>query len=122
MPDSISHPSYLEEGRRLRWSYNSQLIDRVFDSPVKAVPLQSGSGLLVVEPASNDAPNNAIILNGDGSLRTRVKNPEAGTGAICFGDAYYVRDELTLIICFASWQMACVVDEAGKVVRTYEAR
>lgn len=87
---------------------------------MKVLPLKSGNGLLVVEPAGSDAPDMAVILNGDGSLRVRIKNPEARNGAICFGDAYYVEDELTLIICFSSWQLACVIDEDGNVLRTYE--
>ena len=80
------------------------------------------TGLLVVEPAGDDAPDTAVILNADGTQRAKVKNPEARDGAICFGDAYYVEDELTLIIYFSSWQMACVIDEEGIVVRTYETR
>jgi hypothetical protein len=122
MKSNISDITYYEDNRGIRWTHNSCRVERLFNSPVKAVAFQVGSCLLVVEPASDDAPDNAIIINGDGSLRTRVKNPEGSKGAICFGDAYYVKDELTLIICFSSWQMACVIDEGGQVIRTYETR
>jgi hypothetical protein len=122
MASNISDISYSAGNKAISWVYNMQPVERLFANPVKAVPLKSDTGLLVIEPASSDAPDTAVILNGDGSLRTRVRNPEARDGAICFGDAYYVKDELTLIICFSSWQMACVIDEEGHVVRTYETR
>jgi hypothetical protein len=122
MKNSISDITYYENDRGLRWIHGTRHVERLFPTPVKAVALQDGTGLLVVEPASDDAPNNAIIINCDGSVRTRVNNPEKDNGAICFGDAYYVQDELTLIICFSAWQMACVIDESGNVVRTYESR
>lgn len=121
MPSELSEIVCSESGRRIRWTYRNRPIECVFGSPVKVIPLQNGRGFLVVEPAG-EPPDNAIILNPDGSQRTRVKNPEAANGAICFGDAYYVGNELTLIICFASWQMACVINETGKVIRTYETR
>ena len=122
MPGSISDITQFGENRGLRWSHDMQLVELLFDSPVKAVLLRRGTGILVVEPAGGHAPDTAIILNPDGTLRARVKNPEGINGAICFGDAYYVEDELTLIICFSSWQMACVINEVGEVLRTYETR
>lgn len=122
MKSNMSDVTYFNGNRGLRWSCDARLIEQRFRNPVKAVALEDGSGLLVVEPASNDAPDNAIILNRDGSLRVRIINPEGNNGAICFGDAYYARSELTLIICFSSWQMACVIDGSGEVVRTYETR
>ena len=122
MSNSISDLTNFAGNKGLRWLHDMQPTERLFGTPVKAVLLKSGTGLLVVEPAGDDAPNTAVILNADGTQRARVKNPEARDGAICFGDAYYVEDELTLIICFSSWQMACVIDEEGTVVRTYETR
>jgi hypothetical protein len=122
MKNKLSDVTYSNDNRELQWTCDGCPIERVFRNPVKAVALEDGTGLLVVEPASDDAPNNAIIMNCDGSLRTRIKNPEGDNGAVCFGDAYYVQRELTLIICFPSWQMGCVIDENGNVVRTYETR
>jgi len=122
MKSKISDLNYYDSHHGIRWTNGCQTIERVFLNPVKAVAFQDGSGLVVVEPASDDAPNNAIIMNCDGSVRARIKNPEGNDGAICFGDAYYVQEELTLIICFLSWQMACVINENGDVVRTYETR
>jgi hypothetical protein len=122
MKIKMSDVTYYNDNRGLRWTCDARPIEQLFRNPVKAVALEDSSGLLVVEPASDDAPDNAIIVNCDGSLRTRIKNPEGNNGAICFGDAYYVRSELTLIICFSSWQMACVIDGNGNVVRTYETR
>ncbi len=87
-----------------------------------SVPFKNGTGVLVVEDASNTTPDNAVILNSDGSVKTRIRNPEARNGAIYFGDAYYVNDELTLIVAFSSWQMACVIDEIGNIIRSYETR
>jgi hypothetical protein len=114
--------TYFANNSGLRWTIDKKSVEKRFSTPVKAVQLNDGSGLLVVEPASDEAPNNAIILNVDGSLRTRIKNPESSNAAICFADAYYVRDELTLVIAFSSWQMGCVIDVDGNVIRTYEMR
>jgi hypothetical protein len=119
---SIEKLEQFEDGLGLRWIANGTKFEHRFISKVIAVPLRSGTGILVVEPAGDEAPHNATILLADGHEMKRIRNPEASNGAIGFGDAYYVRDELTLFIFFASWQMGCVINEEGDVLRVYESR
>ena len=93
-----------------------------FEEEIIATPTRDGSGIVVVYQRGYNAPHNAIFINRDDSHRITIKNPEAKNGAIAFSDVYYVGNELTLIISFQSWQMACVIDTNGNVIRTYETR
>lgn len=78
--------------------------------------MKSGDHLLVVDIASEDGPHNAYILKPDGSIQTRIRNPEAGNGAICFCDVFYIEEELSLIVAFGSFQMRCIIDEFGNTM------
>jgi hypothetical protein len=118
----VSKFQILSNGCQLRWMHNQEIVDLHFSNPVLAVPFLTGNGVLVVELGSSAAPDNAVIFNSDGSMRTRVTNPEGKNGAVAFCDAYYVKNELTLFIAFQSAQMGCVIDEAGNVLRVYETR
>ena len=86
------------------------------------MPLKSGSGILVVYRASDDAPHNATLIDANGVIRKRIENPEAKNGAICFCDAYYIGEDLTLTIAFASEQMRCYISEQGQVLKVTESR
>lgn len=113
---------YFSERKAFSWIENGMRFNFQSENPLVAVVLKSGSGFLVVEPASSKAPHNAMILDSQGYEVARIMNPEAANGAICFSDAYYIHEELTLFIAFSSWQMGCVIDENGVVLRTYESR
>lgn len=113
---------YTPGGKGFKWETSSGPHEYKSIHPLVAVPLRGGKGFLVVEPSGSDAPHNAIIIDMEGSERRRIENPEAKNGAICFSDAYYINEELTLFIAFDSWQMGCVVNDDGRFIRTYEAR
>ena len=85
------------------------------------VLLSDLSGFLIVH-SPKDNPNNAVIVNTDGSERVRICIPSDLCDAICFGDAYYLQNELSLILFAKSWQLCCVIDEHGTIVRRYEMR
>ena len=108
--------------RVITWTRGQSRHQVSFDWPVMAIPFADGSGIAIVNEKGENAPDNAEIINEDGSSRKTVKNPEAKNGAIAFSDVYYVGDELTLIISFQGWQMACVINSSGDVIRTYETR
>lgn len=105
----------------LTWTFHEKAIRKRYPGPVTAVPLQSGLGVLVVEPPAA-GPDNAIILRPDGSLLTRIVNPLGERGAVCFTDAGYEGTELTLITRLPGLEVACVVDDGGELIRTLEVR
>ena len=119
---TIENVTCFEGKRGVRWIAGGRTVERRFQTDVILVPLRSGNGILVVEPAGDGAPDNAFIIGPDGSVMKQIRNPEAGSGAIAFGDAYYVGHELTLFISFPSRQMGCVITETGDVTRLYESR
>ncbi|BCU78004.1 hypothetical protein [Luteolibacter sp. LG18] len=122
MNDFISELKYIGDRQGLEWFFERARHQLDFEHQIVAVLLGSGRGILVVEPASDDAPHNAIIYDAVGAIRRRMQNPEAGNGAICFCDAYYIGDDLALTIAFSSCQMRCFIDEAGEVLKIVESR
>lgn len=104
----------------VRWRSNGSSVEKRYDRPARAAALASGSGVLVVEPTSY--PNNAVIYNANGSMRSRLHNPDPQEGQSAFIDVYYINDELTVILGSRSGQMACVFDESGVLLRSYETR
>lgn len=110
------------EGKTLSWRHNGSLIEKSYPYPVYVLALDDESSILVVEPDNEHSPDNAIIFNEDGSEKSRIINPCKGEGAICFGDAYYVNGEPTLISVTNRVPYACVVNSAGDIVRVYETR
>ena len=118
----ISNLEYREGRQGCDWVFADKKYSLESENPLVVVPFNGIDRMLVVEPGSDEAPHNAIIIDGSGNYISRVKNPEASNGAICFSDAYYVSDELTLIIAFSSFQMACVVDSEGDIQKRRETR
>ena len=101
------------------WISSGNVIKKNFGHEIYAVLLKSNQRVLIVELKRNK--DNAVILNADGSLHCRIKNPDPQ--AICFGDAYYINDELTLISRRSDASMlGVVIDENGKLIRAYETR
>ena len=120
--DSISKFRYLGDREGFEWSCGDVYHQRRFGWKVVAVPLKSGKGILVAEPASPHAPHNATILDADGNIRSRVMNPKVAYGAICFCDAFYEGENLRLTIALSSMEMNCYIDEEGRVLKVTEAR
>lgn len=101
------------------WEYSQNIIKKYFGFEIYAVLLKSNQRVLVVELKREK--DNAVILNADGSEFCRINNPDPQ--AICFGDAYYINEELTLISRRSDASMlGVVIDEDGKLVRVYETR
>ena len=72
MSDSISKFVYVGDRQGFEWSFGDAHHHREFENQIVAVPLKSGNGILVVEPASDDAPHNATILDSSGDVRTNA--------------------------------------------------
>jgi hypothetical protein len=88
--------------------------------PSRALVLNDGSGVVVVEPRRNGGSNSLVIFNSDGSERFRMGVPDEGRA---FHDVYYVGEELTAIVAFLTVDFAYVLDSTtGEVVRSYEIR
>lgn len=101
------------------WVYLNKIIKKSFDSKIIAILLNCQQKVLVIELKKNK--DNATIFNPDGSEFRRIYNPDLQ--AVCFGDVYYIKDELTLISRRNDASMvAVVIDENGNIVRTYETR
>jgi len=113
---------YLEGRLGFCWKSNGLDYKHVSATPIVAVPLKDKTGILLVDPASQEAPHNAVILNADESMRIRIRNPKETDGAICFSDAYYINEKLTLFIAFRTEQMGCVIDSHGNVEKVFESR
>lgn len=104
------------------WVFDGKTYSMESSNPLVVVPFQTENKFLVVDPASDEAPHNGIIIDAKGAELNRIINPESTNGAICFSDAYYVNDELTLVIAFSSFQMACVIDKEGGVQKIRGSR
>ena len=108
-------------GSSVMWTSHGLSVEKIYGGPISAVALSDGSGVLVIEPFV-DQPDNAVILNEDGSERVRVDNPLGDRGAICFTEAGYEGEALILISRLRGLEMACVIDEEGNNLRQYEIR
>ncbi len=101
------------------WVFSGNIIKKSFNFNIYAILLQSMEKILIIELRRQK--NNAVILNADGTEHRRIINPESE--AICFGDAYYIKNELTLINRKRDATMSgVVIDEDGNIIRIYEKR
>ena len=101
--------------------YNGEVIKKATNGRVISLPTRGGN-VLVLFISKDEGADNAVLYAPDGNMITRIHNPLKNEGAICFDDAYYVGNELTLIAGLRDRRVACVVDEAGDVKRLYETR
>lgn len=111
-PDNSSFVSWRNKGEVIKKTTNGRLI---------SLPTRGGN-VLVLFISKDEGADNAVLYAPDGSMITRIHNPLKNEGAICFDDAYYVGNELTIIIGLRDRRVACVVDEEGEVKRLYETR
>lgn len=116
---NITEFKHSENSAFVGWVYSGNIIKKIFNFDIYAILLRSQQKVLIVE--LNGRQDNAVILNADGSEYRRIKTPNSQ--ALCFGDVYFVNDELTLISRRRDASMtAAIIDENGNLVRTYEAR
>lgn len=107
------------DSRFVGWVYSDVIVKKEFDYNIYALLFNSFQKVIVIE--LKNAKDNATIFNGDGSEFKRIQNPDPQ--AVCFGDVYYVKNEITLISRRRDASMlAVVINENGDVIRTYEAR
>ena len=104
----------------LKWRSGKKTVEVSFACKIVFHLLKDETHLLVVELDKASSPDNALILNSDGTKHARIKNPVEG--AICFKDGYYVNNDLTLIATLGHLDIAWVIDMEGRVERTYETR
>lgn len=104
-----------------RWVYGGKIIDISNQGRVIAL-LKKDSRVLIVHIDRAFGRNNAFIYSAGGSVEKKIAIPEAVSEAICFDDAYYDGEDLTLIAASKERRVACVINENGDVVRMHEVR
>ncbi len=115
----ISEFHHPEGSTFVGWIYSENIIKKSFNSEIYAILLKCLQKVLIIELKKEK--DNAILLDGYGNLIRRIKNPDSQ--AVCFGDVYYINDELTLISRRSDASMlAVVIDEKGNLVRVYETK
>lgn len=118
----ITNVKFENDGKTISWEYQGLPITKSYDFNAYFVVSKKNDYIVVVEPDNSFSPDNAVIFNPDGSEKKRITNPCRDKGAICFGDIYYVLDNITLIsICNAAYY-ACKMNNDGDIVKIYETR
>src|SRR5689334_16711692 len=79
------------------WLYNDQRIEKRYRYPIqRALPLNDGSGVAIVEPYQEGSVNNAVVFNADGSERFRLTSRLPDHYKSFYTDIYYVEGILTV--------------------------
>lgn len=108
-----------EKSRFIRWQFNKKAVQLQFNYKFQVIQLLNLNGIVLIE--YNGSRNNATIYNSDGTIKCKVMNPDFRS--LCFYDVCYIGEELTLIMEFKGGiQKSCVIDEDGRIIRTYETR
>ena len=109
----------------LEWTHKGDPVKIDLNIPIEnALPLKDGAGIAVVlDPQNQLNPNNALIINLDGSIRFRLRKPDSHDRDASFYYFNYVQGELTVILASLTRDFAYVVDpETGQFIRHYETR
>jgi hypothetical protein len=122
-PDDMSISDFQspENATYVRWKHAGRVVYKQYPAVVRALVLASQERVVVVEPYQQH-PNNAVIYKADGTPWLQLTNPLSARGSICFMYPCYVGSELTLAAALPDIQYACVFDENGRCLRTYEMR
>ncbi len=107
--------------RTVLWEYNGKHISKNYEYVIYSLNVNN-EYVVIVEPDNKFSPDNAVIYNSDGNERVRVTNPFKNKGAICFGDVYYVKNEIALVSITRRANYICIIDIDGNVQRTHETR
>jgi hypothetical protein len=108
----------------VNWICNGRLVSKTYRFPVRnAVPLKDGTGVAVVEPFDEKGRENAVVFNGDGTERFRLKFPLPEPYGNCFDQIYYVGEKLTAFANLRGNDFAYELNpQTGEVLKTYETR
>ncbi len=109
-------------GKTIAWDYQGSRLNKNYNFNIYFVVSKSNDYIVVVEPDNSFSPDNAVIFYPDGAEKKRIINPCRDKGVVCFGDAYYVVDEITLISICDRANYACALNSDGDVVKVYETR
>ena len=101
------------------WVYDGQKIVKGTNGRLIAIKTHAGN-ILAVHIDKSYGSDNAFLYGPDGTVLRKIVNPVER--AVCFDDVFYTNYELTLISGSASKRVACVIDESGNLIRTYETR
>jgi len=118
---TISSLSLQDDEKTVAWVSSGVDQRRRYGDSVRAQILGDKSGIVVLEPYVGD-PNNSIIVNPDGTVRRRIKNPHGASGGIWFLDLYRENGDVILLIAHRGSQYACVLDKAGNIAHIRESR
>ena len=112
------------DSTEVRWNHAGEEVVRRYAMPIlKAIALNDGSGVAIVEHPDEAGRDNAVVLNADGSLRFRIKLPAPASSGYAFWELYYVGTELTAFAAISGGDFACVIDpSSGEIMRKYETR
>jgi hypothetical protein len=108
----------------VRWLCNGKPIEKTYSHPIRsAIPLADLSGVAVVESSKDAGRNNAVVFNGDGSERFRLKFPLPEPHGYCFDQMYYVEGRLNAFANLDGTDFRYEINEKdGEIIASYETR
>jgi len=126
MDNKISNLQLSADGKAISWQSSGKHVCVSYAIPVFVEPFYDNSGVIVVEPMST-APDNAVVLNPDGNVAIRIKNPISDhklntRGDLHFSDVYYVDGVLQLVARFWYADFRCALDRNGNILDVSETR
>ncbi|VAW65180.1 hypothetical protein MNBD_GAMMA11-172 [hydrothermal vent metagenome] len=103
------------------WIFKGKKIEITNKGRILALEKQDGNILIIHIDKAYDE-DSAFIYSPSGKIIKKIINFEKKSGCICYDDVYYVDKELTLIAGSRAKRIACVIDEKGNYIRSYETR
>lgn len=121
---TITDFKWVYDSPAVSWFYDGRLVNKTYRFPVRsAVPLKDGTGIAIVEPFEEKGRENAVVFNGDGTERFRLKFPLPEPYGNCYDQIYYVEDKLTAFANLRGNDFAYELDQrTGAVLKSYESR
>ena len=106
------------------WSYKGQRIEKTYRFPIRsAILLRDGSGVAVVEPFKEAGRDNAVVFDGNGELRFRLKFPLPEPHGYSYDQMYYVKDKLCAFANLDGTDFRYEVEEStGELLASSESR
>jgi hypothetical protein len=108
----------------LSWCWNGHMIRKTYRFPLcVANLLDDETGVAVIEPFEEKGRDNAVVFNGDGTERFRLKFPLPEQYGNYYFDIYYVNGRLTAFANLRGNDFAYELNQQnGEVLKSYESR
>lgn len=111
-----------QNNNTLQWKYNGEPMHKVFDCNIYAECFKDQAAILVVKLSKQYAPNNALLLNADGTEKMIIENPVEHHQMPIFSDVYYEGDDLILTSRTNISQYKCIITSDGNISHVSESR